>query len=400
MEPNTGFIYKMIANPRGDTPDTRFFLQAYAPLENGKLSPGDVLFLGTREKCGELLDRLTAGELTQEQVKDYYIHGKEPTVRYYRINEEVARQAKEMNSFSDYAPGAATAGYRRMVDKAYVIAEQQKTRVDPMYHDKIDYLVDLYARKLADNLNQGYAIDARMPSYLIAGGGNFSVKKKQKQNAASDKNMGEYMHIQGLLDKIRSTGTGGISADDRQAVEKLEVKLEGLKADQEHMKAVNAYYRKHKTLEGCPSLSPEGVLELQSSMARDWRRDPVPYPSFHLSNNNANIRRIEQRIHELLNRPEFSGWDFPGGHAAINEGENRLQLFFEEKPTDEQRQALKHGGFRWAPSQGAWQRQLNRNAIYAADRIDFIRPEGGGSISALQPYNQKQREALDMGNDR
>ena len=65
MEPNTGFIYKMLANPRGDTPNTRFFLQAYAPLENGKLSPGDVLFLGTKEKCGELLGRLTFGELTQ-----------------------------------------------------------------------------------------------------------------------------------------------------------------------------------------------------------------------------------------------------------------------------------------------------------------------------------------------
>ncbi|WP_341464633.1 hypothetical protein [Intestinimonas butyriciproducens] len=400
MEPNTGFIYKMLANPRGDTPNTRFFLQAYAPLENGKLSPGDVLFLGTKEKCGELLGRLTFGELTQEQVRNYYIHGKEPTVRYYRINEEAARQAKERNSFSDYTPGAATASYRRMVDKAVAIAEQQKARVDPMYHDKIDYLVDLYARKLADNLNQGYGIDARMPSYLIAGGGNFSGRKKQKQNAASDKNVGEYLYIQGLLDKIRSTGTGGISADDRQAMEKLEVKLESLKTDQEHMKAVNTYYRKHKTLEGCPVLTPEGIAALQASMARDWRKDSVPYPSFHLSNNNANIRRIEQRIHDLKNRPEFVGWDFPGGRAEVNEDENRLQLFFDEKPGDEQRQALSHSGFHWSRRFGAWQRQLNRNAIYAADRIDFIRPEGGGSISALQPYNQKLWEAPDVGGDR
>lgn len=269
-----------------------------------------------------------------------------------------------------------------------------------MYHDKIDYLVDLYARKLAENLNQANAIDARVPSILIAGGSNFPTQKKEKQNAARDKNMGEYMHIQGLLDKIRSTGMGGISADDRQAVEKLETKLERLKADQEHMKAVNAYYRKHKTLEGCPALTPEGTAELQASMSRDWHKNPVPYPSFYLSNNNANIHRVEQRIHDLKNRSEFAGWEFPGGRAEINEGENRLQLFFDEKPGDEQRQALKHGGFRWSPSQGAWQRQLNRNAIYAADRIDFLRPEGGGSISALQPYHQKQRETPDVGGGR
>src|SRR5699024_9094831 len=160
--------------------------------------------------------------------------------KYYPISEETARRANDLNSYYTYEPGSATASYRAQVDAAYQLAEEQKQKVDPMYHDKIDYLADLYARKLAENINQAHAIDARVPSILIAGGGNFPVQKKHKQNAARDKNMGEYQHIQGLLDKIRSTGTAGISADDRQAVEKLEAKLEGLKADQEHMKAVNA----------------------------------------------------------------------------------------------------------------------------------------------------------------
>ena len=400
MEANGGFVYKMAVNPRADTPNTRFFLQAYEKAENGKLFPRDVLYIGTEEQCRALLGRLSAGELTQEQVKNYYIHGEEPKIRYYQINEAAAERAKRMNSFSDYVPGSATSGYRQMVNEAIAIAEKQKARVDPMYYDKIDYLVDLYARKLAENLNQANAIDARVPSILISGGSNFPVRKKEKQNAARDKNMGEFMYIQGLLNKIRSTGMGGISADDRQAVEKLEAKLDGLKAEQEHMKIVNAYYRKHKTLEGCPGLTPEGVLELQASMSRDWRKKPVPYPSYMLSNNNANIHRVEDRINYLKNRSEFVGWAFPGGRAEVNEGENRLQLIFDEKPTDEQRQALKHGGFRWAPSQGVWQRQLTRNAIYAADRIDFIRPEGGGSISALQPYNRKQRETPNKGGER
>lgn len=320
--------------------------------------------------------------------------------KYYEISEAAAKRAKAMNSYSDYAPGSATAGYRAMVDEAYALAEKQKAQVDPMYHDKIDALVDRYARRLAENLNERNAIDARVPSILITGGGNFPVAKKAKQNAARDRNYGEYAEIEKLLDKIRSTGRGGISADDDLAVEKLTKKLEGMESQQAMMKAVNAYYRKHKTLEGCPALTPEGIAELQASMSRDWHKNPVPYPSFYLSNNNANIHRVEQRIHDLKNRSEFAGWEFPGGRAEINEGENRLQLFFDEKPGDEQRQALKHGGFRWSPSQGAWQRQLNHNAIYAADRIDFLRPEGGGSISALQPYHQKQRETPDVGGGR
>ena len=147
--------------------------------------------------------------------------------KYYPINEEAAKRAKDMNSFSDYQPGSATAGYRAMVDEAYAAAERQKARVDPMYHDKIDALVDRYARKLAENLNERNVIDARVPSILISGGGNFPVAKKHKQNAARDRNYGEYAEISKLLDKIRSVGMGGISADDDLAVEKLTKKLGG-----------------------------------------------------------------------------------------------------------------------------------------------------------------------------
>ena len=147
--------------------------------------------------------------------------------KYYPINEEAAKRAKDMNSFSDYQPGSATTSYRAMVDEAYAAAERQKARVDPMYHDKIDALVDRYARKLAENLNERNVIDARVPSILISGGGNFPVAKKHKQNAARDRNYGEYAEISKLLDKIRSVGMGGISADDDLAVEKLTKKLEG-----------------------------------------------------------------------------------------------------------------------------------------------------------------------------
>ena len=303
--------------------------------------------------------------------------------KYYEISEVAAKRAKDMNSFSDYKPGSATSAYRQMVDKAYAIAERQKARVDPMYHDKIDALVDRYAKKLAANLNEPHVIDGRVPSILIAGGGNFPVRKKEKQNAARDRNMGEYMEIEKLLDKIKSVGTGGISADDDLAVEKLTKKLEGMESQQAMMKAVNAFYRKHKTLEGCPELTAEQVEKLKASMSQDWRKDPVPFPAYLLTNNNANIRRVRRRIEELGHKTEFVGWTFPGGEAKVNEAENRLQLIFEDKPDADTRQALKSEGFKWAPSQGAWQRQLNQNAIRAAARLDFLRPEGCGAPSEV-----------------
>lgn len=318
-------------------------------------------------------------------------------VRYYTINEGAARRANDANSYRDYAAGSATAEYRQMVDQAAAIAQRQKERVDPMYHEKIDALLDTYARKLAENLNDHYAIEARVPSILVAGGSNFPVRKKEKQNAARDRNMQEWQDVQGILDKIRSTGMGGISMDDPQAAAKLEAKLVKLESAQETMKAVNAYFRKNKTLEGCPSLTPEQITKLQQEMAQSWHLDKSrPYPAYMLSNNNAEIRRIRGRIEQVRQHEDthFAGWEFDGGRVEANKADNRLQVFFDGKPDEAARDELKANGFRWAPSVGAWQRQLNKNAYYAAGYISCIQPISGEKPIDVQRSAQQQESTV------
>lgn len=309
-----------------------------------------------------------------------------PAAPYYPINEAAARRAKEAMSFSDYKPGSATAEYRHYVDEAAELAARQKKRVDPMHHEKIDSLLDAYSRKLAANMNKGYEIAGRVPSIMIAGGSNFPVRKKEKQNAAADRNMEEWQDIQGLLDKIRSTGMGGISADDPQAVEKLQSKLAGLEKSQETMKAVNAYYRKHKTLDGCPHLSPEQIEKLKASMERGYHLEGKPYPTWALSNNSAEIRRVKSRIQDLSQKKTvgYVGWEFEGGKVEANTEANRLQIFFDEKPDEAARAELKSNGFRWSPKEGAWQRQLTDNAYFAANYIKAIVPLTGERPTDLQ----------------
>ena len=317
-----------------------------------------------------------------------------PAAPYYPINEAAAKRAKDMNSFSDYKQGSATAEYRHYVDEAVQLAERQKRRVDPMYHEKIDSLLDTYARKLAANMNKGYEIDARVPSILIAGGSNFPTRKKEKQNAARDSNYREWQDIQGLLDKIRSTGMGGISADDPQAVQKLEKKLESLEKSQETMKSVNAYYRKHKTLDGCPHLPPEELEKLKADMASSWHLEDKPFATWALSNNSAEIRRVKDRIKSLSQQKEigFVGWEFDGGKVEANTEANRLQIFFEDKPDEATREALKSNGFRWSPKAGAWQRQLTSNAYYAADYVKAIAPLTGEKPTELQRAHIRQQK--------
>lgn len=316
-------------------------------------------------------------------------------VTYYPINETAARRAKDANSFYDYKPGSATTEYRHYVDEAVEVAARQKKRVDPMFHEKIDSLLDTYARKLAENMNKGYEIAGRVPSILIAGGSNFPVRKKEKQNAATDRNMEEYQEIQGLLDKIRSTGMGGISADDPQAVQKLQSKLAGLEQSQETMKTVNAYYRKYKTLDGCPHLSQENIEKLKAGMSSSWHLEDKPYPTWALSNNSAEIRRVKNRIADLSKKKEigYVGWEFVGGRVEANIEANRLQIFFDDKPDEATRTELKNNGFRWSPKAGTWQRQLTDNAYYAANYVKAIQPLTGEKPTELQRAHIRAEKA-------
>ena len=342
--------------------------------------------LKAAEQTTEQNENMIDGQINNEPPEASAPSTDTPAVRYYPINEAAARHANDMNSYRDYKQGSATAEYRQAVDEAAAIAKRQKDRVDPMYHEKIDSLLDTYARKLAENMNKSFSIESRVPSILVAGGSNFPTAKKHKQNAARDRNMEEWRDIQGLLDKIRSTGMGGISADDPQAVEKLEKKLAGLERAQETMKAVNAYYRKHKTLDGCPHLSPEQIEQAKAQMSNGWRVEDKPYPTWALSNNNAEIRRVKERIASLTQRGDtpFVGWEFDGGKVEANRQDNRLQIYFDDKPDPDTRAELKSGGFRWSPSAGAWQRQLNDNAIYAADGLKCIRPTTGERPTEIQ----------------
>ncbi len=288
--------------------------------------------------------------------------------KYYTIDEKAARQAQSMWSFSDYVTGSKTAEYKQLVDKAYDLADQVAGE-KPDRAEEVYSLADRYARKLADNFNADSRINLMCPSVMIAGPANFPVKKKEKQNRAAERNHQEYQNIQKYLEKIRKIlyGSDIIKSDDKDAVEKLQEKLDSLQKKQEQMKTVNAYYRKHKTLDGCPELSPEDIERLKQAMKADWHYQDKPYLSFELSNNNQNIHATKARLERLKAAKEKETTDYDTEHFKVVENTEmmRLQLFFDGKPDVEIREAVKHNGFRWSPKNNCWQRQLTNNAKYS-----------------------------------
>lgn len=118
-------------------------------------------------------------------------------MKYYPIDEDAARRAKNANSLSDYAEGSATSEYRREVNRAATLAEECKKGKTDAQQEKIDYLLDRYARRLADNMNASNRNRASCPSVMVAGWSNFPVRKKQQQLSRDDTLMREWRDYSG-----------------------------------------------------------------------------------------------------------------------------------------------------------------------------------------------------------
>lgn len=292
---------------------------------------------------------------------------------YYTINEAAAKTAHEMMSFSDYKEGSKTAEYQGYVDKAYDLADKV-FKEKPNEAERVYALAERYSRKMAENMNANSHIGCMCPSVMISGAGNFPIRKKEKQNAASERNYQQFKEIQGILTKIEKIlyGKEIIKSDDEKSIEKLKEKLEGLKELQESMKAANKALRMKDAEKGNEVLRDMGYSDSQIKELREPDFcGRIGFPDYALQNNNANIHRIEGRINSLKAVKEKGTQETECKFFKIvrNTEMMRLQLIFEGKPEPEVREVLKSNGFKWAPSQSAWQRHLNSNSEYSLKMV-------------------------------
>lgn len=293
--------------------------------------------------------------------------------KYFPINERDARAVHNMMSMRDYAEGSTTADYRSAVDKAYDIADKVAEK-KPEEAERAYRLAERYSKKMAEYYNKESSIGMMCPSVMISGPANFPVKKKDRQVAAWQRNHEFYQYVQGIIGKIENIlyGKEIIKSDDERAVEKLEEKLDDLKSMQERMKAANKAIRMKDTEAGDDALREMGYSE----EAIKKLREPdfcgrIGYPSYQLTNNNQNIHRIEERIKRLkaVKEKGSSEQEYETFKVVENTEAMRYQIIFNGKPDVEVRALLKSNGFKWAPSQGAWQRQITTNGKYALDSV-------------------------------
>ncbi len=293
-------------------------------------------------------------------------------IKYYEINEQTAKLANNINSLNIYVEGSATKEYRNLVDNVYKTVEKISEE-KPHLAEKAEGMADRYSRKLAEYYNAYYRNEASCPSILVSGRANFPVRKKEKQNNRRESLNKEWRYLNDYVKKIENllTMRQPILSNDEKAIELLRDKIEKLEAEQAKMKAVNAYYRKNKTLEGCSELTAKQIKEIELSMEDSFNYEKKPFMSFQLSNNNAVIRNTKKRLEKLLRVKEDGTCEKENRFFKVVENTElmRLQLIFEGKPEPEVRGILKSNGFKWSPRNMCWQRQLTENAGISVKRV-------------------------------
>jgi hypothetical protein len=175
-----------------------------------------------------------------------------------------------------------------------------------------------------------------------------------------------------------------IRSTDENALEELKEKLAQMESAHKEMVARNKHYFKNGTMKGYGDFTDERAAKLDLAIQGTYEKKP--YASYQLQNSNQEIRRIEMRIkaleHEQNREAETYDTEKLGFEVVENKELQRLQIIFPDRTSREVHRELRGWGFVFSHTNGAYQRQLNANARWAAKR--FI---------SNQQANQKQAEA-------
>lgn len=295
---------------------------------------------------GYKMDQLTLDSIIEEKPAIF-------TANYCEINEQIAERSHYNMSMWDYEKGSATAEYRSIIDGlvAYVNTQATKKALDSDKIAKVQKYLNKMSKFYADYINKDNEIGTRCPSVLISGAANFPTRKKEKQVSAWEALHKTYITIESAKYKINSIlSDNSVSSDDPHAIDKLKARLANL--EEEHKKHLESN-RQLKKAEG-----KKFAFEYSGKY-------------YFTDNETATIRRLKARIAELEKQSEKESKAdvYDGFSVEYDNTDQRIRFVFADKPDEETREILKHNGFHWSRTNGAWQRLWNSNGEYATKQI-------------------------------
>lgn len=264
--------------------------------------------------------------------------------------------------------------YASMLNNAYA---KWNGKVDAGYLD--DLKRDFRAAYIAMLHSKG-----NTSSWAITGrSGRNSRRESKKMDAADAKTHDVLAVIPAWEKRMKRQAKADATVEAGGEAAELRQKIATRKRGQELMKAANKVIRKKTTSED----EKHGLLVSMGFSDRNARKlvDRAGFESYELTNNNAEIRRLQKRLPDVEAKEVREAQSVVGGFALDTEyafdadpapsggtveydfADNRLRLHFEDRVSKRDYPAL--SGWNFSRLNTAWQRKLTDNAIHAGRDI-------------------------------
>lgn len=228
-----------------------------------------------------------------------------------------------------------------------------------------------HMKKVIDQLNKGTSEEKEHSKTIkkLQKNPKMTVSQGAEMISADhvDKNNDYYTELAAA--KLETGGLVGTNSEYDKAVSDL-ARAEKL---QQTMKSANAILRSKKDVTN-RLVKEAGLSEANAIKIQEPDRfGRVGFPSYQLTNNNASIKRLKDRVNMLTKKlkgaevaeqtGQSEAYDFEGGSIEINYPIDRVQILFDSIPAADIRTKLKGNGWNWSPSNKAWQRKITPQAI-------------------------------------
>ncbi len=220
---------------------------------------------------------------------------------------------------------------------------------------------------------------SRCLSPMITGPARFPVARNRKRCDIADRRLTDLVDFRtralAAIRKALQPELRPIMAGDADAADRLRQKIAQAEELQARMKATNAAIRQHAKGGTEAQLAALVALGHPEARARELLKPDfcgrIGFPAYALQNNNANVRRMKERLAAIATAQAAPEAVQEGSAARLEDcpAENRVRLFFPGKPAQAVRDRLKANGFRWAPSLGCWQAYRNPRSLELAAQV-------------------------------
>ena len=178
-----------------------------------------------------------------------------------------------------------------------------------------------------------------------------------------------------LESRAAGVGSGGIASNDPQALQKLNMKLEGLIRNQETMKAVNKIIRRKNLTKAEKIAAIVSDERLNETLAKE-RLEPdcfggIGFAQYTLRNNNVNIHSTKKRIASLERIRNSAPIEFENDDFSMRIADGFVVIdFVHGKPVKEVRILIgRTYSFNFKRTLGVWRRKVTANCLSAAVRL-------------------------------